>query len=140
MNELFEMCFELEDIIDAKESGYKNVYDITVDGNHTFLLANGIVSHNSALGGLSPVLGRKNCGYYELRGKPLNAYSASQSKFTSNKELSDLYKVIKNEFSFDDMPDGDYYEIEVNNEKYIVNINDTIILDGKIHNVKDLVS
>jgi len=51
----------------------------------------------SAVGGLTPVLGRKECGYYELRGKPLNAYSATQSKFTNNKELSELYKIIKNE-------------------------------------------
>lgn len=51
----------------------------------------------SATGGLMPVLGRKNCGYYELRGKPLNAYSAPQSKFTANKELSELFKIIQNE-------------------------------------------
>jgi len=51
----------------------------------------------SASGGLMPVLGRKQCGYYELRGKPLNAYRADQSKFTKNKELSDLFKVIQNE-------------------------------------------
>lgn len=51
----------------------------------------------SATGGLLPVLGRKNCGYYELRGKPLNAYSAPQSKFTANKELSELFKIINNE-------------------------------------------
>ena len=51
----------------------------------------------SASGGLMPVLGRKNCGYYELRGKPLNSYSAPQSKFTANKELSELYKIIQQE-------------------------------------------
>lgn len=97
MNELFEMCFELEDIVSVEDSGYKNTYDITVSGEHSFLLGNGIVSHNSALGGLSPVLGRKECGYYTLKGKPLNAYSAQQKKFTDNKELSELYKIIQNE-------------------------------------------
>ena len=51
----------------------------------------------SAIGGLIPVLGRRECGYFELRGKPLNAYSAPQSKFAGNKELSELYKVIQNE-------------------------------------------
>jgi len=94
---LFEMCFELEDIEDVQETGYKNMYDINVSGEHTFILENGIVSHNSALGGLSPVLGRKDCGYYILKGKPLNAYKAPQAKFTANKELSQLYKVIQNE-------------------------------------------
>jgi len=95
--ELFEMCYELEDILDVQESGYKNVYDLSVSGEHTFLLGSGLVSHNSALGGLSPVLGRKECGYFVLRGKPLNAYSALQVKMTNNKELSELYRVIQNE-------------------------------------------
>jgi DNA gyrase/topoisomerase IV subunit B len=51
----------------------------------------------SATGGLAPVLGRKECGFYELKGKPLNSYTASQSKFAQNKELSELYKIILNE-------------------------------------------
>ena len=56
-----------------------------------------LVEGESALGGLSPVLGRKECGYYTLKGKPLNAYSAQQKKLTDNKELSELYKIIQNE-------------------------------------------
>lgn len=63
-------------------------------GTKKYLL---LVEGDSAFGGLSPVLGRKECGYYTLRGKPLNAYSAAQTKFTANKELSDLYMVLKNE-------------------------------------------
>lgn len=51
----------------------------------------------SAVGGLSPILGRNECGYYELTGVPLNAFSADQSKFTKNKSLSELYKIIENE-------------------------------------------
>lgn len=56
-----------------------------------------LVEGESAFGGLSPVFGRKECGYYILRGKPLNAYSAPQRKFTENKELSELFKIIQNE-------------------------------------------
>jgi DNA gyrase/topoisomerase IV subunit B len=63
-------------------------------GTKKYLL---LVEGESALGGLSPVLGRKECGYYTLKGKPLNSYSAPQAKFTANKELSELYKIIKNE-------------------------------------------
>lgn len=51
----------------------------------------------SAVGGLSPVLGRNECGYYELKGKPMNAWSQPQSKFTSNTELSELYKIVQQE-------------------------------------------
>lgn len=56
-----------------------------------------LVEGQSALGGTLPVLGRKECGYYCLKGVPLNAYSADQKKFTSNIELTELYKIIKNE-------------------------------------------
>ena len=78
----------------------KNIKKIKSDkylpsiGKKKYLL---LVEGESALGGLSPVLGRKECGYYTLKGKPLNAYSAPQAKFTANKELSELYKIIKNE-------------------------------------------
>lgn len=51
----------------------------------------------SARGGLMPVLGRKEFGYYELKGVPLNAYDSPQSKFTNNTELSELYQIIRNE-------------------------------------------
>ena len=56
-----------------------------------------LVEGESALGGLLGALGRKDVGYYTLKGKPLNSYSQPQSKFTSNKELSELYSIIKNE-------------------------------------------
>lgn len=51
----------------------------------------------SAVGGISPVLGREECGYYELKGKPLNVWKVGQSRFVNNKELSELYKIIQNE-------------------------------------------
>ncbi len=51
----------------------------------------------SAVGGLMPALGREEYGYFELRGVPLNAYEVTQSKFTNNKELSELFTIIQNE-------------------------------------------
>ena len=44
-----------------------------------------------------PILGRHEIGYYEMKGKPLNAYDSSVQKFTNNKELSELYQIIKSE-------------------------------------------
>ena len=51
----------------------------------------------SAVGGLMPSLGRDEYGYFELRGVPLNAFEASQAKFTGNPELSELFQIIQNE-------------------------------------------
>lgn len=52
---------------------------------------------DSALGGALPTLGREECGYYVLRGKPLNVITATHQRFMANKELSELYQIIQNE-------------------------------------------
>ena len=134
-----EMMYELVEIDSVTEEGYRNCVDISVDSDdRTFLLANGIVSHNSALGGLLPSLGRNEKAYYMLKGKPLNAYSASQKKFIENKELSGLYQIIKNGVTFEDKPDGDFYSINIDGQEMIVNENDEIKIDNKWVLVKDL--
>ena len=136
-----EMMYELVEIDSVTEEGYRNCVDISVDSDdRTFLLANGIVSHNSALGGLLPSLGRKEKAYYMLKGKPLNAYSASQKKFIENKELSGLYQIIKNGVTFEDKPDGDFYSINIDGTELIVNINDEVKIGEKWVSVKDLIS
>lgn len=135
-----EMMCELVEIDSVTEDGYRNCVDITVDSDdHSFLLGNGIISHNSALGGLLPSLGRNEKAYYMLKGKPLNAYSATQKKFIENKELSGLYQIIKNGVTLEDKPDGEFYELTINGEKLIVNKNDEIKIDNKWVLVKDLV-
>lgn len=135
-----EMMHELVEIDSAQDEGYRNCVDITVDSDdHSFLLGNGIISHNSALGGLLPSLGRNEKAYYMLKGKPLNAYSATQKKFIENKELSGLYQIIKNGVTLEDKPDGEFYELTINGEKLIVNENDEIKIDNKWVLVKDLV-
>ena len=135
-----EMMYELVEIDSVTEEGYRNCVDISVDSDdRTFLLAYGIVSHNSALGGLLPSLGRKEKAYYMLKGKPLNAYSASQKKFIENKELSGLYQIIKNGVTFEDKPDGDFYSINIDGQEMIVNENDEIKINDKWVSVKDLI-
>ena len=56
-----------------------------------------ITEGDSATGGLIDPIGRSESSFYSLKGKPLNAYSASTQKFTSNKELSELFSIIRNE-------------------------------------------
>lgn len=133
------ILFELVEIESITDAGYSNCYDICVAGDHSFILASGLVSHNSALGGLMPVLGRENIGYYTLKGKPLNAYSQSHKKFTENKELSGLYQVLTNGVSTRELPDGEFYELDIDGSKVIANINDEVLVEGKWVPVKDLV-
>lgn len=51
----------------------------------------------SATGGLMPVLGRREIGYYELKGKPLNTIKADHKDFMKNVELRELYEIINSE-------------------------------------------
>lgn len=53
-----------------------------------------ITEGESATGGLMPVLGRKEIGYYELKGKPMNVINAEHKDFMNNPELRDLYEII----------------------------------------------
>lgn len=132
--------YELIEIDHVEPKGYANCYDIHVAGDQSFILDSGIVSHNSALGGLMPVLGRENVGYYTLKGKPLNAYSQSHKKFTENKELSGLYQVLTNGVDIGELPDDDFYKIHLDgNETIIASINDEIKMGGRWVKVKDLV-
>ena len=63
-------------------------------GNRDYLF---ICEGFSAYSGLSKILGRNGIGYFQLKGKPLNAWTCSHQKFMANEELSGLYQVIKNE-------------------------------------------
>jgi len=56
-----------------------------------------ICEGESAFGGLSPALGRKDIGYFELKGVPLNAWEISPSKLKTNEEFSNLYMILKQE-------------------------------------------
>lgn len=49
---------------------------------------------DSAASSLIAGLGRKEIGYFAARGVPLNAYTANVSRFTSNKELANIIKIL----------------------------------------------
>ena len=94
LSNIQELTFEFDEIETIEDIGYQECVDIEVEDDHTFCLANGIISHNSAFGGLSSALGRNEIGYFAARGVPLNAYTAHVSKFVANKELSNLVKIL----------------------------------------------
>ena len=64
----------------------------------------------SAMSGISACLGRKNIGYYAMRGVPLNAYDSTMQRIVANQELKDIINILdlditkgseKKEISFD---------------------------------------
>lgn len=53
-----------------------------------------ITEGDSAQGGLSDSLGRKQCGYFSTRGVPLNTYEAAPSKIADNEEMTNIIKCL----------------------------------------------
>jgi len=83
---------ELKKLSKVKKRIKSEKYTPSVGGNDLLVICEG----QSAKNGLLPGLGRRGIAYYELKGKPMNVYEISQSKFTSNKELTDLYQIVQN--------------------------------------------
>ena len=48
----------------------------------------------SAFSGMSPILGRKEIGYYMLKGKILNVLGEKPSTFMANQEINDLVNIL----------------------------------------------
>lgn len=98
-HKLFELMYELVDIDDIQEQGYKNMIDISVEGNQTFLLSNGILSHNSASASLSKLLGRQNQGFFAMFGVPPNAYDSDTNTLAKSDKIKDIKDVTGLKFT-----------------------------------------
>jgi len=90
--------FELIDIIDTEVVSQKqNMVDIEVEGDKSFCLSNGIISHNSAvtmaISGMS-VVGRNYYGAFPLKGKVLNVRGASTTRIKANAEVQNLINIL----------------------------------------------
>lgn len=89
-----ELSFEFDDIESIEDIGYMECTDIEVSNDHSFTLANGLISHNSAQSSLCSCIGRDGCGYYSLRGLPINALDNSIQRIASNQEFKDVMNIL----------------------------------------------
>lgn len=93
-NNFFELI-DINDIIKIEEK--QNMVDIQVEGDESFCLSNGIISHNSAvtmaISGMSEV-GRDYYGAFPLKGKVLNVRGASVAKIKANEEVQNLINIL----------------------------------------------
>jgi len=124
---------ELKKLEKKKKIKSEKYYPAT-DISRNLFLAEGA----SASGLLIATLGRKANAFYELKGVPLNAWEITASKLNQNKELSELYQILKNN-NEEYIPEGDWYEIEINGEIIQVNEYDEIKIDGKWVEIKELI-
>jgi DNA gyrase/topoisomerase IV subunit B len=85
ITENFLELVDIEDIILEEE--YVNMVDISVDVDQSFLLSNGLVSHNSASSPFRDYRNDKTQGAFCLRGKFVNATDMTNAKLIENKEV-----------------------------------------------------
>jgi DNA gyrase subunit B len=88
---IVENFLELVDIesIDLTEE-YINMVDISVDVDQSFLLSNGLISHNSASSAFRKYRDTSTQGAFSLRGKFINAAEITNQKLVSNNEVVNL--------------------------------------------------
>lgn len=88
----FLQLIDIDDIIETKE--YVNMVDITVDIDNSFMLSNGIISHNSAVGAFRKYRSPETMGAFSLLGKFINVSDINNQKLIQNKEAVGLMGAI----------------------------------------------
>ena len=78
----FLQLIDIDDIIETNE--YVNMVDITVDIDNSFMLSNGIISHNSASGAFRKYRTPETMGAFSLKGKFINVSEITNSKLSQN--------------------------------------------------------
>jgi hypothetical protein len=90
---MIESLLELVEIERVENtSEYKNMVDISVESDESFILSNGIISHNSAAGGVKQSRDSEKEGVYALKGKIKNTRTLSD--LTTNKEILEIMSVL----------------------------------------------
>lgn len=84
-------------IINTREIIYMN--DIQVEDNETFILENGIISHNSAIASFTEIRNPETQAGMPLRGKVLNVYGKAPIDAMENPEVADIITAINLEFN-----------------------------------------
>lgn len=87
------------DIISIEPYHNVNTVDITVENDESFILANGIISHNSARTSIQSARGKNPyIGSFSLRGKPLNVTDVDTKDILTNAEIKNILTIIGLEF------------------------------------------
>ena len=92
---IVENFLELVEIesIDLYEE-YDNMVDISVDVDQSFLLSNGLVSHNSAISAFRKYRTPEVMGAFALKGKFVNVSEMTNQKLVQNDEVVNLMAAI----------------------------------------------
>lgn len=96
---------------------------------------------DSAVGGLTPPIGRKGNAYYAMKGVPMNVLEITHQKLMANKEFTELLSIINNTVEMNEKPHtANWYELEINGEKILANETDEVLVDSQWIPVLSLVN
>lgn len=73
--------------------------DIQIEDDETFFLANGILTHNSAIASFVEIRNPENQAGMPLRGKVLNVYGKAPNDAMENTEVADIITALNLEFN-----------------------------------------
>lgn len=73
--------------------------DIQVEDNETFILSNGILTHNSAIASFTEIRNPETQAGMPLRGKVLNVYGKAPIDAMENNEVADIVTALNLEFN-----------------------------------------
>lgn len=90
--ENFLELVDIDDIILSDE--YVNMVDISIDVDQSFLLSNGLVSHNSAISAFRKYRTPETMGAFALKGKFVNVSEMTNQKLVQNDEVVNLMASI----------------------------------------------
>jgi DNA gyrase/topoisomerase IV subunit B len=90
INENILELIDIEYISYTKE--YVNMIDISIEEDESFLLANGLISHNSAAGSVRQARNSEKEGVYALKGKVKNTKRLSD--LTNNNEILEIMSIL----------------------------------------------
>ena len=92
---IVENFLELVDIESVKLTDeYVNMVDISVDVDQSFLLSNGLISHNSATSAFRKYRDPQSMGAFSLKGKFINVSEITTKKLIENSEAMNLMGAI----------------------------------------------
>ena len=88
--ENFYQIVEIESISESIE--ILNCVDLTIEDDESFVIGNGVISHNSAMGSILQKRDPKKEAVYALKGKIKNARSLSD--LADNREILELMQIL----------------------------------------------
>ena len=140
LNTIDKTLFQLDEITEYEELPYlHNMMDLMIEDDETFCLADGTISHNSAISGFLSARQPDIHGAYALRGKVVNINGLKKEEIAHNTEYAELMGILGlnlYDSNVNEDPD-ELFEITLDDIKYIVAKNDIVIHNDKEYKVSE---